>query len=215
MRVGRIVAGAVAALTLVGGGSFAAPTVKNNIEQGQKCESIKARLPIVHIAETSVAILGDSYTAGDALEDRTKGWAYAVGSDLAGVGGTGFVNGGYCGNHTYGERLDGVLALRPQTLIIQGGLNDWDTAEKVADAAAAVLERADAVPRVLLFGPPDVPGRENESLVDQALRAAVSLSDAEYVSGLDWDLEYLADNTHLTPAGHATFAAKVRKAITD
>jgi lysophospholipase L1-like esterase len=213
VRVGRIVAGAVAALTLVGGGSFAASTVKNNIEQAQKCESIKARLPIVHLSDSSVAILGDSYTAGDVLEDRRQGWAYAIGSDLAGVGGTGFVNGGYCGNHTYGERLDSVLALHPQTLIIQGGLNDWETPDKVADAAAAVLERADDVPHVIVIGPPNVPGRDGEDRVDQALRVAVSMSDAKYVSALDWDLDFLPDKTHLTPAGHATFAANVASAI--
>ncbi|MEW9874050.1 SGNH/GDSL hydrolase family protein [Arthrobacter sp. HS15c] len=213
MRVRRIVAGAVAALTLAGGGSFVASTVKNNIEQGQKCESIKASLPVVHLSGASVAIIGDSYTAGDGLDRRADGWAYSVGSDLAGVGMTGFVNGGYCGNHSYAERLDSVLELHPQTLIIQGGLNDWKSPEKVADAAAALLSRANGVPRVIVVGPPDVPGRDGESAVDQALVVATKFTDTEYVSALDWQLEFLPDDTHLTPAGHATFAANVASAI--
>lgn len=213
MRFRRVVAGAVTAVLLAGGGSFVAAKVKENIETGQKCESIKRQLPIVRVREGSVAVLGDSYTAGDMLADRTQGWAYKVGSHLAGVGGTGFVNGGYCGNHTYVQRIDSVLALNPETLIIQGGLNDWGSAEKVADAAITVLDRTRAVPKVILVGPPDVPGRENEAKVDAALRAAATVANIKYVSALDWDLEYLSDQTHLTPAGHATFAANVASAL--
>lgn len=215
MRFGRVIAGAVAAVALAGGGNFVATKVQLSVVEGQRCEMVKARLPIVHVSDSSVAILGDSYTAGDELDDRRQGWAYMVGSDIAGVGRTGFVNGGYCGNHTYGERLDSVLALKPKTLIIQGGLNDWQAADKVADAAGALLARTGSVPRVVMVGPPDVPGRDGEAAVDQALRSAVSISDAEYVSALDWDLEFLPDQTHLTPAGHAAFAANVASALKD
>jgi len=210
---GRVALGAAAVAALVGGGTFAATEVRDNVSAGQRCEAVKQQLPIIHVSDASVAVLGDSYTAGDGLEDRRQGWAYAVGSDLAGVGRTGFVNGGYCGNHSYGERLGSVLALNPQTLIIQGGLNDWETPEEVADAAADVLRRAGTVPRVVVVGPPDVPGRDGEAAVDQALRAAASMSDAEYVSALDWELEFLPDATHLTVAGHAAFAANVASAL--
>ena len=219
MRAARGALAAVAGIALVGGGVFAANEIKDNIAQSQRCESVKAFVPVKKIsdAEPQVAILGDSYTAGDGLADRTKGWAYQVGTDLAGVGGTGFVNGGYCGDHTYLERWDTVLATSPGTLIIQGGLNDWGSAEKVADAALAVIDRADdTVPRVVIVGPPDVPGRDGEDKVDTALHAAAATMNAEYVSALGWDdLEYLPDETHLTEAGHAAFAARVASAVKD
>lgn len=216
MRIGRVIVGAVVGLALVGGGVFAAGEVKANIETSQRCEAVKPFVPVKHISDRtpSVAILGDSYTAGDGLADRTKGWAYLVGTDLAGVGRTGFVNGGYCGNHTYAERIDALLATKPDTLIIQGGLNDWGSPEKVADAALTVLERTKAVPHVIVVGPPNVPGRDGEDKVDTALRAAADVMSTKYVSALDWNLEYLPDATHLTEAGHATFAANVASAIT-
>ncbi|MDR7081449.1 lysophospholipase L1-like esterase [Arthrobacter ginsengisoli] len=38
---------------------------------------------------------------------------------------------------------------------------------------------------------------------------AAKAKGAQYVSALDWDLEFLPDRLHLTPAGHARFASLV------
>lgn len=213
MRYVCVVTGAVVAVAMIGGVGFVAVEIKDNIVATEKCVSAKRQLSIVHISNGSVAVLGDSYTAGDGLADRKQGWAYKIGSDLAGVGGTGFVNGGSCGNHTYGERLDAVLALNPETLIIQGGLNDSRSSGKVADAAFSVLDRAKNVPNVVLVGPPNVLGRAGEEEVDAGLRAAATAANVEYISALSWDLEYLQDATHLTSTGHADFAANVTSSI--
>lgn len=215
MRVGRVIISAVVGLAIVGGGTAGALKIRDNITENQKCESVKPQRATIHVSDARprVAILGDSYTAGDGLDNRKQGWAYQIGTELAGVGRTGFVNGGYCGNDTYGERAAAVLALKPDTLIIQGGLNDWETPDKVQAAATSLLAKTASVPRVVILGPPDVPGRDGEAAVDSALKAAADAAHVQYVSTLHWKLDFLPDNTHLTPAGHAAFAADVADAL--
>jgi acyl-CoA thioesterase-1 len=66
---------------------------------------------------------------------------------------------------------------------------------------------------VVIVGPVDAPGRDGEAAVDRALSKAAKASGRQYVSALDWDLEFLPDRAHLTPAGHATFAANVASAL--
>lgn len=168
-----------------------------------------------------VFVLGDSYTAGDVLEDRTDVWVY----DLAriedatvtadGIGGTGFVNGGSCGGMQFGTRLGQIVHSSPGLVILQGGLNDWrESPDKVASAAFNDLQELSDVPEVVVVGPINAPSRsEGAKAIDSALREAVEAQGRRYISALDWDLPYLPDRLHLTPAGHDTFAAHVAAAI--
>jgi lysophospholipase L1-like esterase len=92
--------------------------------------------------KTNVVIMGDSYTTGEFLPDRSRGWAYQVGQGkdwavkLNGFGGTGFVNSGPCDSRAYSDRIAKVLALKPQVLIVEGGLNDANASP--ADIQAAL-----------------------------------------------------------------------------
>ena len=216
MGVGRFAGVALAGIVLVAGGGAAAVQIKDNITNGQRCEAIQSR-----IAETGEVVqgrgaagtvaLGDSYTAGDWLEDRSQGWAYAVAEDVAGVGMTGYTNGGYCGDDSFSERLSTITDLHPSTLIIQGGLNDSDaTAHQIEAAADDLLDRVEGIERVVLVGPTNAPAKTDLAKVDKALAAAAKDRQREYISALEWDLEFLPDRLHLTPAGHAEFAELVR-----
>jgi lysophospholipase L1-like esterase len=164
----------------------------------------------------SVAVIGDSYAAGDGLEDRTDAWAYSIGRTISGVGSTGFVNGGYCGTDSYATRIGQVISAAPDTLIIQGGLNDTTAGrDAVRKAASDVLGKASAVRRVIVVGPADVPKRDGEADVDVALAEAASSAGREYVSMLGFSGEYLPDGVHLTAAAHDRFAEVVAAAIKD
>ena len=216
MRGSRFVASFIASLVILAGGTTAAVQVKDNVTNGQRCEAIQSR-----IAETGEVVqgrgaagtvaLGDSYAAGDWLDDRTQGWAYMVAKDVAGVGLTGYTNGGYCGDGSFSERLSTVTDLRPSTLIIQGGLNDSEaSAHQIETAASDLLEDVADIPTVILIGPTNAPAKSDLAKVDRALAAAAKDHQREYISALEWDLEFLPDRLHLTPAGHVGFADLVR-----
>lgn len=205
-------------VVLAVGGTVGGKAVLSNARQAEACEGLQAYLQDPGLLVQSptgapgVAALGDSYTAGDGLDDRGDGWAYQVAGTVAGVGSTGFVSGGYCGKHSYAERVAAVLETRPETLIIQGGLNDTSADPgELQVAADALLKDATSVPRVVVVGPVDAPARDGEQAVDEALAEAAQEAGAEYVSALDWELEFLPDDLHLTPQGHQEFADRVQK----
>lgn len=203
-------------VVLAVGGAAAGKVMLNNNREAAACEGLRAYIEdtgmLVHSPDgtAGVAVIGYSYTAGDGLENRADGWAYQVAGTVAGVGSTGFVSGGYCGQHSYGKRIDAVLGTNPDMLIIQGGLNDTaaDAAE-IREAAAALLEEAADVTQVIMVGPVDAPARNGEQTVDQALSEAAHDAGAEYVSALDWNLGFLPDDLHLTPQGHETFTRQL------
>ncbi|CAH0231721.1 hypothetical protein SRABI26_02666 [Arthrobacter sp. Bi26] len=221
----RIALSAVAAVVILGGTGAAGLAIKEQVADAQYCQKItsfiEANGPVIHTASGSprVAIIGDSYSAGDGLTDRTQGWSYRIGqaegwdSSVAGVGMTGYVNRGYCGNQSFGERIAQVSRLHPDTLIIQGGLNDWEAPEKDIELAAGMLlDQIADVKTVVMVGPTNSPARDNLDRVDRALSAAAAKHNRQYVSALGWDLDFLPDRLHLTPAGHADFAARVAAA---
>lgn len=214
----------VVGLAVSGVGAYA---VKQQLDLQAACGSVRTFIQQNgEVLKTStgspaVAILGDSYVMGDGLSDRAEGWAYHIGktngweTSADGISSTGYTNGGFCGEHTYAARLPRLLQTDPDTLIIQGGLNDWQTdPADIEQAAGIALAAADGVSRVVVIGPVNAPSRARTlPSVDSALRAASESHGAEYVSTLRWDLEFLADNLHLTPAGHARFAELISAEI--
>jgi acyl-CoA thioesterase-1 len=217
---------AVAGIVILGGTGVAGLAIKKQVSDAQYCQKvvsfIEANGPVIQTASGSpkVAIIGDSYSAGDGLQDRTQGWAYRIGKTqgwdtyVAGVGMTGYVNRGYCGDQAFGERITQVSRLHPDTLIIQGGLNDWEASERDVELAAGMLlDQVSDLRRVVLVGPTNSPERGNLERVDHALAAAAEKHQRQYVSALGWDLEFLPDDLHLTPAGHADFAARVAASV--
>ena len=200
--------------------------VRDNIRDQNNCQAVQRFIQssgeVIQVSEGAplVAVLGDSYSAGDVLDDRADGWVYQLGEQagadvrVAGVGMTGYTNGGYCGGQEFANRVDSLLALDPNTLILQGGVNDWEADPADIQAAAAdLLAKTEGVERVVMVGPTDAPQRDNLAGVDRALAATATEHGAQYVSALGWDLEFLPDDLHLTPAGHAEYAANVADAI--
>lgn len=219
-----IVGSLVVGLCLSGVGGYA---VKQYLDRKGACEAVQALVQqngeVVKTSSGSpvVGILGDSYLMGDGLADRTDGWAYHIGKSRGwstradGISSTGYTNGGFCGGQTYFDRVGALLAVHPQILIIEGGLNDWQaTKADIGAAASKTIGAFSKVRRVIVIGPVNAPSRkERLPDVDSALKEAAESHGAEYISALGWNLEFLPDNLHLTAAGHARFAELVSEKI--
>jgi lysophospholipase L1-like esterase len=226
----RVIIGAVVGVTVLGGGTAAAIQMRKNIQEDQDvraqaalCESIKAGIKsagAIHAVgggSVKVAVLGDSYAAGEHLPDPSTGWVptlaksekWAVGLDA--IGGTGFLNGGPCVTHNFASRIADVVSSKPQLLIIQGGLNDHGRdAETETKAVTKILDQAKAIKTVIVIGPADTPKVTDEAPTDAAIKDATETAGRTYISALGWhDLTYIDDGLHLTPEGHAAYARHV------
>lgn len=179
------------------------------------------RRPVTSGGPTA-AVLGDSYAQGQHLDrPREQAWSTLLGqaegwtTRVDAIGMTGFINGGYCGGQTFASRLPAVLASRPQVLVVEGGLNDYEAdPADVRQAAAELLAAARAVPTVIVVGPPSAPARgDTPAAVDAALGEATAAAGRQYVSTLTAGLPYLPDRLHLTPEGHQIFADLVASAV--
>lgn len=226
MRKHLIITGAVVAALVAAGGVVGYRTYKAQASTDAACASITAQIEkrgsIIDLDGThpAIAIVGDSYTSGDELDDYTDAWPYmlakATGQRVAldGIGMTGFVNGGYCGDQSFATRLDRVLATSPDVLIIQGGLNDaTDDAATLAKAATRLIARTADVPRVVMVGPMDVPGRTGEATADATLKAVAAENHVRYISTLHWSIPLQADQVHPTKAGAAKYAELLSKSL--
>lgn len=100
----------------------------------QRSEAAPRPLPSMFVPEKKpvAAFIGDSYTAGDGLPDKTtQRWSHLVADALGwsernfGYGGTGYTTGGTIeGGVPYSERIDRVAASNPDIVIVAGGRND-------------------------------------------------------------------------------------------
>lgn len=218
----RVIAGATAVILAIGGGAAGYRAYNTQAATAKSCAAVNKQIldrgEAVTIPGTEPAtyILGDSYTAGDGLEEYRDGWAYQYAqltgtfTSVAGVGQTGYVNGGYCGGQTFAERLPKATS----TLIIQGGLNDSEnTADEIRNAATALLASVTTTETVILVGPLDVNGYDNEATVDKILKAAATDADRVYVSALNWDVELQEDGVHPNEKGAHEYATLLAQAL--
>ncbi len=167
---------------------------------------------------TRVDVLGDSYAVGTTLPDpQHQAWDVLLAQrehwnlTVRGIGRTGFVNGGYCGDQSYPTRVQQVLADRPQLIVVEGGNNDAGQSG-VGAAVRAILAKIPASVRVVVVGPTDAPGRDasDQQSTNQALGAAVG---HRYISALGWKLDYGPDHIHMTPKGNRQLAAHLAAAL--
>jgi lysophospholipase L1-like esterase len=170
----------------------------------------------------TAAVLGDSYSAGFALEDPRSAWSTVLGrlegwrTYVEGVSGTGLTTGGPCDGEDFNARLPDALGHDPEILVVQAGLNDAYSPQGSREAALTrLLDQASEVPRVIVVGPPAAPVVRLPVLrrVDGEMRAACRPPRCTYVSTLDWKLPFGFDGVHLTPAGHVAFAALVSESL--
>lgn len=234
LRLNRVVIGSVVGLALVGGGGSAtALQVRKNIQEQQGveqfaslCRDINREIHdngatvTVGSGSHAVTVLGDSYAAADFLGRTSDGWVAQLGKangwtvKVNAIRGTGFINGGPCGTQQFSTRIDDVLASKPRTVIVEGGLNDHGKPPAaISGAVSYLLEELKTVPEVIVVGPTDAPAINDEADVDRAMKAAVESNGRTYVSAYKWELPFLPDGTHLTVEGHASYAKQLGVAL--
>ena len=167
---------------------------------------------------TRVDVLGDSYSVGTTLPNpQQQAWDVLLAKrehwnlTVRGVGRTGFVNGGYCGNQSFSTRVAAVLADHPQLVIIEGGLNDAGQ-PGIGAAAQALLAMIPTTIPVVVVGPTDAPGRSavDKQTIDRELAAAAG---KRYISPLRWHLDFGPDGIHMTAAGNSALADQLAAAF--
>lgn len=177
--------------------------------------------PVVQVrppgATFPVAIVGDSYSSAGV---SSAGWVRKLASDkiwsltVVAAGGTGFVNGGPCGDQQFISRVGAVASINPRLLIIEGGLNDSSyNPEIVRQEVAQTLADLRSIPSIVVVGPANAPARPAVVSVDRAIREAVIGAGRQYVSTLSWPLQFGQDGVHPTSEGYQIYGNLLREAI--
>jgi acyl-CoA thioesterase-1 len=205
---------------LVAGG-IVVGQVGASADLGARCADTRAlsaaRAELVTGSGPRVAVIGDSYAMGTGLADPAGSWpAYLSGEvHVDGFAGSGFTPAASpCRGVAYAVRAGEALALRPELVVVEGGLNDYDvpTAD-IETSARRLLSALDGV-AVVLVGPADAPSRSGQvPRVDAALARVAAGQGVPYVSPRSWELTYLEDGLHLTPEGHEVFGHNVAAAL--
>lgn len=160
-----------------------------------------------------VAVIGDSYAAGLALENPASAWTSRLPGrvQVFAFSGSGF--GRYssqCGSVSYVDRVGDVIATSPDLVVVEGGLNDIGESDAaIRSGLRQLLDYLGGVP-VLVVGPPPAPSREKGAVrVDGILREAARRNGVGYLSMIDRRFSYLGDNLHLTGESHQAFGELV------
>lgn len=183
-------------------------------------------------AQPTVVILGDSFTeaAGDGesqtqfptLLARKLCWSVVAN----GQSGTGYEAEGRSdlNEGTYGSRVDSVLEVDPDIVLVQGSASD-PGGQSTAAAAEDVLSRLRAeLPNAELIavGPASPPGvAVDRAIADRdAVRAAAEAVGVPFLDALTWldpaiPSLWSPDNLHPTVEGHSLFATSLANAIED
>lgn len=168
-------------------------------------------------AGRTIAVIGDSYSAGLLLDDIAASWPSRLPGEVHvyGFSGSGFgADSSPCLDVAYSDRARKALQGNPQLLVVQGGLND--VGEPVAAVRAGVrrLLRAVGEVPVVIVGPPSAPRRlEGAEEVDRVLAQEAARAGVPYISTIDLALAYLDGDLHLTPEGHREFGDAVADAL--
>lgn len=225
--IGLLCVAALAALVVVLTQPDRTAAADARLPAGGPCALVSAahtealRRPVTAGAPGLIVVLGDSYSQGHGVPGgRAGGFPALLARDtgrpvyLDGYGSTGFTTRGYCAGRpvSYGERLlpDHLLALRPATVVVEGGVNDarHGAPRRVGAAAADLLRRLAAVPQVIVVGPAAIPAADPArlALVDDELAAAARAAGRPYLDLRRYPLPMLPDGIHPTGAGQQTIA---------
>jgi acyl-CoA thioesterase I len=166
-----------------------------------------------------VFVIGDSYSVGLGVH-ATQSWpTRLVGRvEVEGFSGSGFSRGASpCGDVSYGARAARNLperSERPEVVVVEGGLNDFDQPRRaIRDGFANLMTELDGR-RVLVVGPAPAPARAAAAPgIDALLERLSQRYGVGYLSMIDAELSYLADDLHLTPEGHREFGDRVATAL--
>lgn len=212
-----VVVGSCVVLALIVGGIFVARKAQSAATIAALCTSIQTQITergaVIDVPGQGerVGVLGDSWATGDTLSDYRNAWPFVAaeisGGHLivAGQGGTGFANAGYCDDGVFAVRAVALASEMPDRVIVAGGLNDVGRDAEAITAGVQATLAALGVPSIVV-GPVDVPGREGELEVDAVLRDECQKLGVPYYSALDWPVEIGADGVHPTDLGSRQYA---------
>ncbi|PKH37812.1 acyl-CoA thioesterase-1 [Nocardioides alpinus] len=162
-------------------------------------------------------VIGDSWSVGLGQADLGLSWARRLPGEVhvAGFSGSGFsAHASGCGRVSFHDRAPTALGTRPQLVVVEGGLNDYDQSAAAIDRGFRGLMADLAAQHVVVVGPADAPARTRAvPRVEGLLEALCREYGVPYVSTSDLDLAYLEDDLHLTDAGHREFGDAVAERI--
>jgi acyl-CoA thioesterase-1 len=164
-----------------------------------------------------VLVIGDSWSVGLGQDDVSRSWPSRLAGEVhvAGFSGSGFSpRASGCGPVSFHDRAPTALAVRPDLVVVEGGLNDFDQPRAEIGRGFGDLMADLAGHRVVVVGPADAPSRsEGVPRVDALLERLSKRYKVPYVRTSDLDLDYLPDRLHLTEGGHAEFGDAVADRI--
>lgn len=187
---------------------------------GEPSEPGPAPQPLV------VAFIGDSYT--EPLDGNSSYWQSTAfqmcwQAHPFGVPGSGYTIAGTDGRGPYVTRIDDVVAVKPDIVIVQGSFNDRepDIVEKAAAITFRSLHERVPTARVFAMGPvtPSLPGAGPQvTRISDAVKAAADSNFTVFIDArhfLDDSKMYDADQLHPTAQGHQVIGAALAEAIPD
>lgn len=225
---------AVTFLILAAGGAYGFREHRHEQFVAKKCDAVeqvevdlgtRRNEALRQVDGPVIAFVGDSYTQGQWLDDPLKSYAYVVADDFAqapyvdGRGGTGFENGGPCGDQEFFNRVGRAAGQRPTLLILQGGLNDAgldDVAESTDLAIRLARVSANgARTTIVVIGTFTPPGADPEltAAANREIERAAESAEVLFIDPSTWDFPVMDDQIHPTVAGHEAIGHRVTEAI--
>jgi len=166
-----------------------------------------------------VLVLGDSWSVGLGLDRLVGSWPTRLPGQVhvRGFSGSGFsARASGCGRVSFHDRAPTALGVRPQLVVVAGGLNDYDQPARAIDHGFRALMADLRGHRVVVVGPATAPLRAGAvPRVEAQLARLSALYGVPYLPTSDLDLDYLDDRLHLTAAGHRAFGDAVAARLAD
>ena len=166
-----------------------------------------------------VLVIGDSWSVGLGQDDMGRSWAAELPGEVhvRGFSGSGFSAGASgCGRVSFHDRAPTALGVRPELVVVEGGLNDFDQPGAAIERGFRALMADLAGLRVVVIGPADAPARSGAvPRIDAQLELLSDRYGVPYVRTSDLDLDYLDDRLHLTDDGHREFGEAVAARIAE
>ncbi|HWJ11136.1 MAG TPA: SGNH/GDSL hydrolase family protein [Nocardioides sp.] len=183
----------------------------------ERAQRAERRSALVTGSGPEVLVIGDSYSVGAGVRPD-ESWPVRLPGRVRvdGFSGSGFsVGASGCGDVSYATRAPRSLGTTTRLVVVEGGLNDTDQPAADVEGGARRLLRLLDGRRVLVVGPPATPDRSWSEVarVDATLARLAAEYGASYLSMLDADLTYLADELHPDPAGHRVFGDRVAAVV--
>ena len=166
-----------------------------------------------------VLVIGDSWSVGLGQDDLGRSWAAELPGEVhvRGFSGSGFsAAASGCGRVSFHDRAPTALGVRPELVVVEGGLNDFDQPGPAIERGFRALMADLAGLRVVVIGPADAPARSGAvPRIDAQLELLSDRYGVPYVRTSDLDLDYLDDRLHHTDDGHREVGEAVAARIAE